>query len=333
MIDILARLLRIYDGVVTYRDSTSAAGNAFGTTVVCVPLAALPSYVGNPIKILDGGAAGQVRQISVDDGAGTLTVAAAFTDNAGNPQQIVAGIRFVILSGIGAGGPTPPPPPTPGVGLWMFGECAPDMVASTITVRCPNLAGLGDDLFNTEFFMQVLNNVNAPGAAPEPEVRQITDYVSGTGTFTVNAFSANVEAGDQVCIFHNLIWGPFVLINLIFDMVSAILRLQETYDSLTADGTEQTVYQNNNPLGVFDPRKIKIDMGNMAVGDTVVLRWYERISSGGALVQKDEMIFDDVQDPPLVNIELEPNRYGFRATLEQTAGVNRVFPWEYLYES
>jgi hypothetical protein len=44
--------------------------------------------------------------------------------------------------------------------------------------------------------------IQADGAAPEGEVRQITDYVSATGTFTVTAFSTTVAAGDEVIILH-----------------------------------------------------------------------------------------------------------------------------------
>jgi len=318
---------------VTYWAQTSAAGNAFGTTLVCADLANFPSYVGMPVKILSGAAEGLIRQIAVDDGAGTLTVAAPFTNAAGAVQQILAGTRFCILSSIGGAGPTPPAPPSPGVGLWMFGECAPDMAASQTVVRCPNLAGLGDDLFNVEFYMQVIHNDSAPGVAPETEIRQITDYVSATGSFTVNAFTANVEANDKVCVFHELIYLPSVLIQNIFDIVNALFRLAETGSTLTADGTEQIIVQVEAPMGVFEPDQIKIDCGNLNWGDTIILRTYERLAAAGAYIQTDELILDDIQSIPAKIIELEPNRHGVRVTLEQTAGTNRAFVWEYLYKN
>ena len=81
-----------------------------------------------------------------------------------------------------------------------WGACDAAMGASAVTVVSDDLAGYGNDFFNTRFYMQVLLNASVPTAAPEGEVRQITDYVSATGTFTVTAFSANVEANDIVLI-------------------------------------------------------------------------------------------------------------------------------------
>lgn len=40
------------------------------------------------------------------------------------------------------------------------------------------------------------------GAAPEHEVRKITDYVSATGTFTTDAFSSSVETGNECLVLH-----------------------------------------------------------------------------------------------------------------------------------
>lgn len=320
----------------SYWGTTSAAGNALGTTLVCADLANWPTLVGMPVKILTGAAQGQIRQIAVDDGAGTLTVASAFTNAAGAVQQIVAGINFCILSAIGGGaGPTPPPPPGPGVGLWMFGECAPDMVGSTVTVRCPNLAGLGDDLFNTEFYMQVIHNANAPGVAPETEVRQITDYVSAPGTFTVNAFTANVEANDCVCVFHELIWLPSLLIQNIFDMVNAILTLTETGGTrnTTVINTEYDLYINDNPVGVYNPRKLMVDFSNQLQGDTVRIRVRYRIVNGGGMLLKDELVFAGVQAPVLRNIELEPTRFGIEVTIERLAGAAQDYIWSAFFEN
>jgi hypothetical protein len=70
---------------------------------------------------------------------------------------------------------------------------------STTNVKCAGLVGYQNDFFNNAFYMQVLRS---GGAAPEPEVRLITDYVSTTGTFTTAAFSQNVESGDLILIIH-----------------------------------------------------------------------------------------------------------------------------------
>lgn len=192
---------------ISYGDAfTSAVGNALGTTLVCADLANEPSYVGHVIKVLSGDAAGQEREIAIM-AAGTVTVVNPWTDNAGAVVQIAAGTRFVIKGISGGGGGAPGPE----VGLWMFGVCDPAMVASTTAIVCPNLAGLPDDIFNDEFWMQVIHNDDAPGTAPEREWRRITDYVGATGTFTTDAFSANVEANDIVAIVHESIMSEEIL--------------------------------------------------------------------------------------------------------------------------
>jgi hypothetical protein len=90
----------------------------------------------------------------------------------------------------------------PGVGLWMFGVCDPAMAASTNTIVTNNLANMPEDVFNGQFWMQVILNHNAHGVAPEGEFRRIANFVAATQTFTVDAFSANVEANDLLCIVH-----------------------------------------------------------------------------------------------------------------------------------
>jgi len=73
---------------------------------------------------------------------------------------------------------------------------------STTVVPILGLAGYGDDFFNNQFYMQILKNANSAGNAPEKTTRKITDYVSATGTFTMDAFGAAVEASDICLILH-----------------------------------------------------------------------------------------------------------------------------------
>lgn len=301
----------------------------------------------------------------------------------------------------------------PSVGLSMFGVCDAAMVGSTTVIVTNNLVGLPDDIFNDEFYMQVILNANAPGTAPEGEIRRITNFVGATQTFTTDAFSANVEAGDLVLILHESLiateqpvrgtldtssqtvpadstrtegndyfkglllmptegaarfqprpirqyigaTGVFVLdepfsvapglvdyiilsaaypvqrLIDIFNIVNALLLLTETGGTLTADGTEQTIYINNAPAGVFEPVKVQVDCTNMAAGDVTVLRSYFRVAAGGNLIKKDEVTLNGAQDPALKNVELEPNRYGVQVTLEQTAGTNRDYDWAVFYRS
>ncbi len=195
---------------ITWDSQSSAAGAAAGTTLVDATLTTQPSYQGQLLKLLDGDAVGQVRPIALHAAGGnTLTVANPFTDAAGAAVQVVAGTRYMILTPSGGGGGAAGPAPS--VGLWRFGRCDTGMVASTNAVVCPNLAGFPDDIFSDEFWMQVIKNDNAAATAPEREIRRITDYVGATGAFTVDAFSADVEADDNVSIFHESIMAIEIL--------------------------------------------------------------------------------------------------------------------------
>ena len=87
----------------------------------------------------------------------------------------------------------------PGNFAW---SVAPAGTSSTTVVVIAALAGYGDDYFNDDYYMQILKNANSAGNAPEKQVRKITDYVSATGTFTCDAFSAAIEANDICLILH-----------------------------------------------------------------------------------------------------------------------------------
>ena len=399
---------------ITYWSITSADGNALGTTIVDDGLINEPTYVSLAVKLLDGDAAGQVRPISIHPaGTNNLTVAAAFTDNAGAVVQVVAGTRFVILSIAGGGAAAPL---SPSIGLWMFGEVSPAAPGSTTVHPITNLAGFPDNIFNDEFWMQVIHNDNAAGTAPEREWRRITDYVGATGGFTTDAFTANVEANDLVAIVHEsimsieilgfgtldtssttvpadstraaaytwenndyfkgcilmptegdcrfqprpigvftaatgvfsldepfsqlpglvdyiIIGGAYPVQRLldIFNIVNALLVTTETGGTLTTDGSEQDVYINNAPAGVYEPLKVQIDFTNQTITEVAVVRTYYRIISGGNLILKDTKTFTGAQDPALKNIKLEPNRFGVWVSLEMTAGGPIDLDWTVFY--
>jgi len=224
----------------------------------------------------------------------------------------------------------------PSVGLWMFGICDPAMVASTITIVTNNLVGLPNDIFNDQFYMQVIRNTNVPGAAPEGEIRRITGFVGATQTFTVNAFPANVEANDLICIIHESLITPGLevistIVNAIFDLVNAGLVTTETGGTLTTDGALQDLYINNAPAGVFEPLTVQINLAPMLAADTIVITENYRIRPGGGFVQKDTETFAGVQAVPLKNIDLEPNRYGIQITIQRTAGADHPYYWEVFY--
>jgi hypothetical protein len=118
---------------------------------------------------------------------------------------------------------------------------------------------------------------------------------------------------------------------------NALLALSSTGGSLTADGTEQTLIIVNEPLGCWWPNVLFIDLDNMILGDTIIIRIYYRLSDAGTLKLWDSQTFTGA-DGSLVNlakildITFMPNRHGFQVSLQQTAGTNRVYPWEFIAE-
>lgn len=322
---------------IAYWGITDAAGNAAGTTLVCADLDNHPTYAGNgnKVKILTGGAWGQDREIMTHAAGGILAVSNPFTDNAGAAQQIAVGTLFVILSSSGGGGGAGPV--TPSIGLWMFGVCDAAMVASTTDLYLTNLAGFPDDIFNDEFYVQVIHNDDNPGAPPEAEIRLITDYDGGTGLFVCDAFTANVEADDLVCVIHESLITPGLevistLVNASFNLLNAILVTTETGGTITTDGTVQNVYVNAAPAGVFKPLVVKIDTQNMAAGHQLAVVVNYQIRPGGVLEQAENVTFLGVQTDNIKTIHLDPNRYGIQVTLDLLAGANIDIDWEVIYD-
>ncbi len=109
--------------------------------------------------------------------------------------------------------------------------------------------------------------------------------------------------------------------------------LTEVADTITTDGNEQTVYTEENPAGIFEPRTFKIDMTNQTAAETVDIKVYYRIINGGNMILQSNTTFAGAQDPDLKFIDLEPNRYGIRITIQNTAlGTHRAYNWEIFYE-
>jgi len=106
------------------------------------------------------------------------------------------------------------------------------------------------------------------------------------------------------------------------------LALTETGGThATDDLLEQDLYISETPLGVFKPLKMMIDFTAQTAAETVVVRTYYRIKDGGDLIKKDEVTYAGAQDPDLINVELEPNRFGFKVTMQRTAGVEKDYDW------
>lgn len=126
-------------------------------------------------------------------------------------------------------------------------------------------------------------------------------------------------------------WG--LDIAAVLAVLNAFPVLQNAGGTLAATGGEDTVILVNAPAGIFVPHRVPIDLTNMAVGDNIIIRLYERITLAGALVLEDQVPYNGVQVPALISIDLGENRFGFHVTLEQTAGVNRNYDWAYFFEA
>ncbi len=72
--------------------------------------------------------------------------------------------------------------------------------ATSTTPVVAALIGFGDDYFNTDWVMVVLLNLDAVGTSPEGDVRDITNYISVSGTFTIDATGAALASGDIVMV-------------------------------------------------------------------------------------------------------------------------------------
>lgn len=127
-------------------------------------------------------------------------------------------------------------------GLAIPGTANSGMSASTTTIVAAELAGFGNDYFNTHYFMQIIKDADGAGSAPEGEIRQVTDYVSSSGTFTTDAFSGNVEEGDEFLLLHNSISSILVpTVSGQSQLVATTIDLQQaaaSYDLFTGTGQD-----------------------------------------------------------------------------------------------
>ena len=123
------------------------------------------------------------------------------------------------------------------------------------------------------------------------------------------------------------------IVGVIEAVTSALPTLSETGGTVTTDGLEQDVYINATPMGIFNPICVKIDCTAQTATETIVIREYYDIVAGGVgLLLADTLTYVGVISPPIITIDLDPNRYGVRVSIEKTGGTNRAYPWEVFYE-
>lgn len=95
--------------------------------------------------------------------------------------------------------------------------------------------------------------------------------------------------------------------------------------TLTADGTEQTVFESDE-VGEFSGY---VDLANMVAGDEVTVRVYIKIKSDGDYRKWKGYTFNDAQDESALRMPPLQCSYGYKATLQQIEGTYRTFDYTF----
>ena len=168
--------------------------------------------------------------------------------------------------------------------------------------------------------------------ADEDTLEDISDELEAGLVLITNATTASEEAirgtdGDDLKTINDKqdLIQPIAADNLstLTAEAEAVLDLARSGDSgtKTLTGGEDTLYEETDATA-FLFNGGSIDLSNQAGGDTVVIRQYKKIKSGGAYVGfTDDAVwtFAGVPDPLLIDISGDHgNMYGFKVTIEHT---------------
>ncbi|GAH17312.1 unnamed protein product, partial [marine sediment metagenome] len=85
-------------------------------------------------------------------------------------------------------------------------------------------------------------------------------------------------------IIDNELGQVHTVVDAIQAMTDAMPILTETGGTLTTDGTNQTIYINNAPDGVYRPICIFLDFANQTITETTIVRELYRITDGGGII-------------------------------------------------
>ena len=99
--------------------------------------------------------------------------------------------------------------------------------------------------------------------------------------------------------------------------------------TVVMDGTEKNVVLDEitgNPSRFLEGY---IDLTPMASGDTIVIRQYIKIASGGDYIKYAEETYSGAQTLPLLYVVSKSGRYGIKITAQQTAGTYRTLTYQF----
>jgi len=172
----------------------------------------------------------------------------------------------------------------------------------------------------------------------------VTDPVDMTAEVADNTVLANILSNDGNTSDYDrstdsleAISDRITIIDTVADAIladtAAMLVLTESGGTLTTDGNEQSVYVNETPAAAFKPICVKIDCTAHTATESITIKLYYRIKSGGEYILQDTISYTlTTIVPALLSVDLEPNRYGVKVTMQKTAGTNRAYDWEACYE-
>lgn len=105
--------------------------------------------------------------------------------------------------------------------------------------------------------------------------------------------------------------------------VKNVFDMTHTAASVTMTGSEVTLFEFvPTAPSMFEGGKI--DLTNMAAGDTIVVKTYHKIKSGGNYILETSTSYADDVSPDLKVINGFACRYGVKITATQSAGTNRI---------
>lgn len=101
--------------------------------------------------------------------------------------------------------------------------------------------------------------------------------------------------------------------------------VQEDEDTLTADGSEQDVYENTADFAVY---QVTISLDNMAAGDVTTIRSYIKVLTTGGYEEAFYGVYaHDQGSKAVVRVPADEAQNDWKVTLEQSAGTNRDYDW------
>ena len=119
------------------------------------------------------------------------------------------------------------------------------------------------------------------------------------------------------------------------EWAGADLMIQTTGGTLTTTGAEQTLVLVTEPLGLWCPAVLILDLDNMGALNTIIVKIYHRMADAGALRLFKYYSWTGADGgltngEKLAQIELYPNRHGYQITIQQSDQEDHfTIPWEF----